>query len=70
MDHGYGKWVLGAAMAVLSFVGLLMASRAADAAFYWTGMTLFLFGVLFIFALIGQAYRPPRDRERGEETRS
>lgn len=71
MTNGDGKWVLGGLMGLLSFVGLLMASRAVDAAFYWTGMALSLFGILFIFALIGQSYRPPPERrDREEETRS
>ena len=47
-----GAWVLGIAMGLLSLVGLLMASNATDSGFYWTGLAFFLFGVLFIFALI------------------
>ena len=49
-----GAWVLGIVMGLLSLVGLLMASKATDDGFYWTGLAVFLFGVLFIFALIGR----------------
>ena len=44
--------LLGIAMGIISLIGLFMASRAHDQAFYYTGLVLFLFGVLFIFALI------------------
>jgi hypothetical protein len=47
-----GTWVLGGIMGVVSLFGLFIASRAADAVFYGTGLALFVFGVLFIFFLI------------------
>ncbi len=67
-DHGggEGKFVFGALMALLSVIGLFMASRADDQAFYWTGLAVFLFGVPIVFGLIGKSYGPPRE-ERGEE---
>jgi hypothetical protein len=49
-----GPWIVGALMALLSLFGLAMASRATDAAFYGVGLLFFLFGVLFIFGLIGR----------------
>ena len=44
--------LLGVVMGVISLIGLVMASQAHDQAFYYTGLVLFLFGVLFVFALI------------------
>jgi hypothetical protein len=67
VDNGDGKWIFGGIMALLSLIGLLMASRAIDATFYWTGLAFFLFGVLAIFGLIGKAYGPPPPRRRGSE---
>jgi hypothetical protein len=49
---GVGPWVLGALMALLSLVGLIMANGATDGAFYAVGLLFFAFGVLFIFGLI------------------
>lgn len=45
-------WILGALLAVLSLLGLLMASGAWHSVFYVVGLIFFLFGVLFIFDLI------------------
>jgi hypothetical protein len=47
-----GAWILGVVMAVVSLVGLGIASRAEDEVFYATGLGLFVFGVLFIYGLI------------------
>lgn len=47
-----GPWVLGGVMALLSLLGLVLASAAEDTVFYGTGLALFVFGVLFIFGLI------------------
>jgi len=47
-------WVLGIVMGLLAFLGIIMASRAADPIFYGTGLTLCAFGVLFVFVLIKQ----------------
>jgi uncharacterized membrane protein len=47
-------WILGALVALLSLFGLFMASGATDAGFYHVGLLFFLFGVLFIFGLIGR----------------
>lgn len=54
-----GSWILGAVMAVLSLLGLIMASQAQDDAFYFTGLLFFVFGVLFIFALIKRCTGAP-----------
>jgi hypothetical protein len=51
-DDGFGHWVLGAVMALLSLFGLFLASAAQDGVFYGTGLAFFVFGALFIFGLI------------------
>ena len=52
MSGDVGSWVLGGVMTFLALLGLGLASHAADAVFYGTGLGLFVFGVLFIFFLI------------------
>ena len=47
-----GSFVLGGVMGLLALVGLFVASGAKDGVFYATGLGLFLFCVLFIFAMI------------------
>jgi hypothetical protein len=47
-----GSLLLGGVMGVLALVGLLVAAGAQDGAFYATGLGLFVFCVLFIFAMI------------------
>jgi hypothetical protein len=47
-----GTWAFGVIMGLVSLIGLFMASRAVDGMFYTVGLLIFLFGVLFIFALI------------------
>ena len=60
--EGIGTWVLGGVMGLLSLLGLIMASRAADGMFYATGLLFFLFGVLFIFFLIARNVgHPPEE---------
>ena len=49
-----GAWILGAVMAALAMLGLVMASQAVDTIFYVTGLALSAFGVLFVFVLIKQ----------------
>jgi membrane-bound ClpP family serine protease len=51
-----GKWVFGGIMGLISLFGLFMASRSNDEAFYWTGLALFLFGIVVIFANIKKSY--------------
>jgi hypothetical protein len=50
---GIERWVMGVLVALIALVGLFMASRAHDNVFMATGLVFFLFGVLFIFGLIG-----------------
>jgi hypothetical protein len=47
-----GNWIYGGLLGLLAFLGLLLASRAQDAAFEWTGLALFAFAVLLIFGLV------------------
>ena len=51
-----GNAILGALMGLVGFIGLIMASQAKDDAFYVGGLIFFLFGVLFVFAIIKRAY--------------
>ena len=46
--------VLGGVMGVLALLGLFVASGAEDDVFYFTGLGLFVFCVLFIFVMIHQ----------------
>ena len=52
--NALSAWILGVIMGLVSLFGLFLASNAVDQAFYWTGLLFFIFGVLFIFALIGR----------------
>jgi hypothetical protein len=47
-----GSLLLGGVMGVLALAGLFVAAGAQDGVFYATGLGLFLFCVLFIFAMI------------------
>jgi hypothetical protein len=58
-----GSGILGIIMAALALLGLIMASRAEDIAFYATGLGLAAFGVAFIFALIRRHVGRPRADE-------
>lgn len=54
MREIYGAWAVGAAMVVLSILGVLMASAAKDPVFHATGLAFSLFGILFVFGLIAR----------------
>jgi hypothetical protein len=49
-----GQWIFGAVMALLSLLGLFVASRAHDTMFYAAGLLLCVFGLAFIFWLIAK----------------
>ena len=51
-QDGTRIFVLGAVMGVLAILGLFVAAGAREGVFYTTGLGLFLFCVLFIFAMI------------------
>jgi hypothetical protein len=46
------SFVLGGVMGALALLGLFLAAGAQDDVFYFTGLGLFVFCVLFIFAMI------------------
>jgi hypothetical protein len=46
------SFMLGGVMGVLALLGLFVAAAAQHGAFYLTGLGLFAFCVLFIFAMI------------------
>jgi hypothetical protein len=52
----FSSWLFGGVMAMLGFVGLLLASRAMDQGIEFFGLALFVFAVLFDFGLIRRAY--------------
>jgi hypothetical protein len=50
------RWAFGACMTLFSLFGLFIASRATGTTFYWTGLIVFLFGVVTVFNLIRAAF--------------
>lgn len=53
MENG-PAWILGAAMAALVLLGLVIASQATDPVMYYVGLAFCLFGVLFNYDLISR----------------
>lgn len=49
---GDGNMIMGLVMALISLIELILASNAVDTAFYLSGLTLFRFGVFFIYSMI------------------
>jgi len=49
-----GSWIFGVAMALLSLIGLFIASRAHDQMLSTVGFLLVAFGLAFIFWLIAK----------------
>jgi hypothetical protein len=49
-----GTWIFGIIMALLSLIGLLVASRAHDQMMTTVGFLLVAFGLAFIFWLIAK----------------
>jgi hypothetical protein len=47
-------WILGIAMTALFFLGLIVASLAADPIMYYVGLAFCLFAVLFNYGLISR----------------
>lgn len=58
-----GQWIFGAVMALLSLLGLFIASRAHDPIFYAVGLVIFAFGLAFIFWLIAKNTGHPRGQQ-------
>jgi cytochrome c oxidase subunit II len=61
------RWALGICMAVCGLAGLFIASRAADATFYWAGLSFSLASLLTILNLIRITFNEAEGRiaERG-----
>ncbi|MGD9741070.1 MAG: hypothetical protein AB7V53_00415 [Dongiaceae bacterium] len=53
---GTGRWIAGGAVAILGVIGLFLAAGAADRGIYLFGLALFAFAILYVFALIKQAF--------------
>jgi hypothetical protein len=53
---GIAKWCIGGVVAVLGIVGLFLAARAVDQGIHLFGLALFLFAILYVFALIKQGF--------------
>jgi hypothetical protein len=49
---GGGNTIMGLVMGLISLIGLIMASNAVDTAIYLSGLTLFWFGVFFIYSMV------------------
>jgi hypothetical protein len=54
-----GSWILGAVMGLVALFGLFLASRAHDGTFYYFGLAVFAFAVLFIYGMIVRATGRP-----------
>ena len=53
------SWIMGVTAAVVSLVGLFLASRAHEGTFYYVGLAVAALGIAFIFVLITRGTRPP-----------
>jgi hypothetical protein len=53
---GTAKWCIGGFVAVFGVIGLFLAAGAADRGIYVFGLAVAAFAVLFVFALIKQAF--------------
>ena len=56
-------WVYGAAMGLISLVGLFLASGASDDNMYYVGLLFFVFGILSVFGLIGRHVGNPKTHD-------
>ena len=59
-----GSLLMMLAMILLGVVGLIMTSQAVDGAFYWSGLTIFVFSVSFIYRMIAKNIRMPNRMRR------
>ena len=62
MNTGSLLMMLG--MVLLGVVGRIMTSQPLDGAVYWSGLTIFVFGVLFIYRMIVENIRMPNRMRR------
>ena len=47
-----GSMTMGFVMELISLIGLILASRAADSGMYANGLAIFCFGIFFVFRMI------------------
>lgn len=59
MQH-LDRWVVAVLVLGIGIFGLYLSSRADDDIMYYTGLGLFIGGILFDFFLINQAYSKPK----------
>ncbi|AWK87448.1 hypothetical protein [Azospirillum thermophilum] len=50
------NWINPILAGIVAFLGLLASSRAADGAFYYGGLIVFLACIVFIFMSVGRYY--------------
>ncbi len=50
------RWISGAIVAVVGLVALFLASRATDDVMYYTGLAVFLAGVLYNYYQVHKHY--------------
>ena len=62
MNTGSLLMMLG--MVLLGVVGRIMTSQPLDGAVYWSGLTIFVFSVLFIYRMIVENIRMPNRMRR------
>jgi hypothetical protein len=56
MPKDFGRWVVGALVAIVGLFALYLASNAEDSVMYYTGIFFFIGCVLFNFLQIKQVY--------------
>ena len=62
MNTGSLLMMLG--MVLLGVVGRIMTSQALDGAVFWSGLTIFVFSLLFIYRMIAENIRMPNRMRR------
>ncbi len=53
---GTGIWIFGGVTGILGLFGLMVASHAHEAVFYWAGLVLFVFATFLVLATIKQGF--------------
>jgi len=51
-----GRWIICGLVGLVGVLGLFLASGAVDGGFYFFGLLLFAFAILFIFANVKNAF--------------
>lgn len=66
MDN-LGKWIIGGVMGLLALLGLYLAAHAVDAVFYWFGLGLTAFALVFVFGLMKRAFDEADARQAADD---